>query len=53
MRIMVYTPAPSTDTAQRIDALMKSARTAAKPFEAASVLETFRNPRASAAGKGA
>jgi transcriptional regulator with XRE-family HTH domain len=55
MRIMVYTPAPSTDTAQRIDALMKTAQTThatAQPFEAASVLATFRGPRASARKRG-
>ena len=44
-RIMVYTPAPSTDTAERIEALMKSSRSAAKPFEAATVLDNFRKPR--------
>jgi transcriptional regulator with XRE-family HTH domain len=44
-RIMVYTPAPSTDTAQRIEALMKSSRSAEKPFEAARVLDNFRYPR--------
>jgi hypothetical protein len=43
---MVYTPAPSTDTAERIEALMKSSRSAAKPFETATVLENFRKPRA-------
>jgi len=52
MRIMIYTPAPSTDTAQRIEALMKSSRAAEKPFEAATVLETFRKPRLSAGRKG-
>ena len=51
MRIMVYTPAPSTDTAQRIDALMKAAQTTQKPFEAASVLATFREPHASSVRK--
>jgi hypothetical protein len=43
-RIMVYTPAPSTDTAERIEALMKSTRSATKSLEAAAVLETFRKP---------
>jgi hypothetical protein len=35
MRIMVYAPAPSTDTAQRIDALMQSSLAAEQPLEAA------------------
>jgi hypothetical protein len=52
IRIMVYTPAPSTDTAQRIEALMKSSLTATRPFEAVTVLETFRKPRTSAGRKG-
>jgi transcriptional regulator with XRE-family HTH domain len=50
-RIMVYTPAPSTDTAERIEALMKSSRSATKTFEAATVLETFRKPTAQALRK--
>ena len=52
MRIMVYALAPSTDTAQRIDALMQSSLAAEQPLEAATVLETFRKPRLSAGRKG-
>jgi hypothetical protein len=52
MRIMVYTPAPSTDTAQRIEALMKASNAAAIPVQAATVLDTFRKSRASKTGRG-
>jgi transcriptional regulator with XRE-family HTH domain len=51
MRIMVYTPAPSTDTAQRIEALMKADCAATTQFEAATVLDTFRKARASKTGQ--
>jgi transcriptional regulator with XRE-family HTH domain len=50
-RIMVYTPAPSTDTAQRIEALMKSGLSSNKPFEAARVLDNFRYPLAASSPK--
>jgi hypothetical protein len=51
MRIMVYTPAPSTDTAQRIEALMKADCAATTQFEAATVLDTFRKARVSKTGQ--
>ncbi len=43
---MVYVPAPSTDTAEKVAALMKSSRTAGNPFEAASGLEKFKKSAA-------
>ena len=52
MRIMVYTPAPSTDTAERIETLMKDSGNVTKPIEAVTVLQTFRTPRTSAGRKG-